>query len=161
MKIEKQKVVRLEQIYFSKFNNSEGYSHRGLTLNLGSAYPFEMGETFNQTFSLSKNYDLVLDLNDLQDEYDQLDSEELGLYVSAKLSKINEGQTVKLPAKRILVDYLLIQRSCKIIGSPETTLDVTGSILVGSFITSDDEYESIDQENREVNVQISELEIHY
>jgi hypothetical protein len=70
-----------------------------------------LGGTFNQTFSSSKNNDLVLDLNDFENEYDQLDSEELGLYVGTKLARLNEGQTIKLPRKRILVDYLLVQKS--------------------------------------------------
>jgi len=122
---------------------------------------YKLDGYYDSVFEHSQDVDSILDLNNFKNEYKMFDSEELGLFIDQKLSKIAEGQTIKLPDTLISVEFLHIPRSCKIIGCPETVLEVSGSILVGSFIATEDEFSSIDHEDKSVNVHFWELEIQY
>ena len=84
-----------------------------------------------------------LDLNNFENEFRGLDAEELGLYFINKLSKVNEGESIKLPDRHITIKYLHIPRSCKIIGGPETVLEITGAILIGTFEVNGENWDDL------------------
>ena len=82
-------------------------------------------------FEDSMNSSFIRDLDRL--EHDNTDKDfwkEFNIEVSLW---INPGETVKLPGKHLKFKYLHIPHSWKIIGRPETILEITGAIFIGSF----------------------------
>ena len=98
----------------------------------------------------SVNTSLFRELDDIEDE-----NEELNIFVK-------EGETIKLPGKHIQTKYLHVPHSCKIIGSPETVLEITGGIFIGSFSESSPEWSTDNSKLEDFTaVNFCELEIHF
>lgn len=82
---------------------------------------YQFSETHNKVFEESMNLDLIRELERKEGEVTEEDF------------CITPGETVKLPPKHLKFRYLHIPHSCKIVGSPETVLEITGGIFIGTF----------------------------
>lgn len=78
------------------------------------------------------------------------------------MSKLSEGDSIKLPSKHIVMKYFHIPYSIKILGWPETVLEITGAILIGSFKASINDWSTINSElDDNILVHFWELEIQF
>lgn len=122
-----------------------------------SSIKIPLSEMMSNTMSLEG----TLDLKNCS-EIDQLDSEELGLYIQEKINRISEGGAIRLPPKHIIIRYLYVPKSCKIYGYSETVLEITGAVFVGSFQLEKDEFLGVFDDNDEkIKVSFWELNLKY
>ncbi|CAI2383087.1 unnamed protein product [Moneuplotes crassus] len=124
-------------------NNEDEISYYANTLQ---CYQFD--DNHGKAFENSIDYGLIREL-------DRKDGE-----ITEEDFCLTSGGTIKLPGKHLKFKYLHIPHSCKIVGSPETVLEISGAIFIGSFKNNSTGWETITTENEEqIAVHFCEVKI--
>lgn len=55
----------------------------------------------------------------------------------------------------------MLPKNCKIVGGPETLLEITGTIFIGTFDAHSNHWDGIENEESEVNVHFSEIQLKF